>query len=105
MMQGYYKRPDATRAVLRDGVLHTGDLGRFDKESKGAASKCWIPARKSGFFVGDGVLDVPAGQPEYIHCSPANPYNLCVFAGDFCIVSAYSAQDVEDAVPYTHTAV
>ena len=32
MMQGYYKRPDATRAVLRDGVFHTGDLGRFDEE-------------------------------------------------------------------------
>ena len=31
MMQGYYKRPDATRAVLKDGVFHTGDLGRFDE--------------------------------------------------------------------------
>ena len=34
MMQGYYKRQDATRAVLRDGVLHTGDLGRFDEEGR-----------------------------------------------------------------------
>ena len=31
MMQGYYKRPDATRAVLQNGVFHTGDLGRFDE--------------------------------------------------------------------------
>ena len=30
MMQGYYKRPEDTRAVLEDGVLHSGDLGRFD---------------------------------------------------------------------------
>ncbi len=34
MMQGYYKRPDATAAVLQDGVLHTGDLGRFDQEGR-----------------------------------------------------------------------
>ena len=34
MMQGYYKRPDATREVLRGGVFHTGDLGRFDGEGR-----------------------------------------------------------------------
>ena len=34
MMQGYYKRPEDTAAVLRDGVLYTGDLGRFDEDSR-----------------------------------------------------------------------
>ena len=32
MMKGYYKRPDDTAAVLRNGVLHTGDLGRLDEK-------------------------------------------------------------------------
>ncbi len=34
MMQGYYKRTDATHAVLRDGVLYTGDLGCFDGDGR-----------------------------------------------------------------------
>ena len=32
MMLGYCKDPAATEAVLRNGVLHTGDLGRFDEQ-------------------------------------------------------------------------
>ncbi len=31
MMQGYYKREADTEAVLKDGILHTGDLGKFDE--------------------------------------------------------------------------
>ena len=34
MMQGYYKRPEDTAAVLKDGILYSGDLGRFDKDGK-----------------------------------------------------------------------
>ena len=34
MMQGYYKRPADTAAVLSDGILHTGDLGALDGQGR-----------------------------------------------------------------------
>lgn len=32
VMEGYYKDPETTQSVKKDGWLHTGDLGRFDDE-------------------------------------------------------------------------
>lgn len=58
MFQGYYKDKQSTDTVLKDGILHTGDLGRFDAEGK-----LHITGRKKEMIV------LPNGtkifQPEY----------------------------------------
>ena len=33
IMQGYYRRPEATAEAIKEGWYHTGDLGRMDEEN------------------------------------------------------------------------
>jgi len=46
VMAGYYNRPEATAAAIRDGWLHTGDLGRLD-----AKGRLTITGRKKEIIV------------------------------------------------------
>jgi long-chain acyl-CoA synthetase len=46
VMKGYWNRPDATEAVLKDGWFYTGDLGRFDE-----AGNLFITGRKKEVIV------------------------------------------------------
>ncbi len=51
MMQGYYKWPQYTEAVLKHGILYTGDLGCFDENGR-----LHITGRKKDILVmGDGT--------------------------------------------------
>ena len=46
VMKGYWNRPDATAAVLRDGWFYTGDLGYFD-----AHANLFLTGRKKELIV------------------------------------------------------
>jgi len=69
VMKGYWKDPPATTAVLRDGWLHTGDLGRLDEEGfltiTGRKKEILVlsngkkvsPAQIEGLLVSDPCID------------------------------------------------
>src|SRR5208282_2117727 len=46
VMKGYWNRPEATAAALRDGWLYTGDLGYFD-----GAGNLFITGRKKEVII------------------------------------------------------
>jgi long-chain acyl-CoA synthetase len=46
IMKGYYHKPEETAAILKDGWLHTGDLGRIDKQNR-----LFITGRKKEIIV------------------------------------------------------
>jgi fatty-acyl-CoA synthase len=55
VMNGYWKRPDLTKEVIKDGWLHTGDLARMDEEGF-----VYIVDRKKDMFISGGENVYPA---------------------------------------------
>jgi long-chain acyl-CoA synthetase len=70
-MRGYWKKPEETVQVLKDGWLYTGDLARVDEEGY-----CYIVGRKkdlilcSGFNVYPDEIDrVLMGHPAVLEAA------------------------------------
>jgi len=74
VMKGYWNRPDATAAVLKDGWLHTGDLGYFD-----SAGNLFITGRKKDVIVLSNGKNI---YPEEIEAH----YQKSPYVKEICVV-------------------
>jgi acyl-CoA synthetase (AMP-forming)/AMP-acid ligase II len=54
LMAGYYEEPEATRAVVRDGWLHTGDLGYL------AEGSLYVTGREKELIIKGGQNLIPS---------------------------------------------
>jgi acyl-CoA synthetase (AMP-forming)/AMP-acid ligase II len=66
VMDGYYKDPQMTAEVLKDGWFYTGDLGKKDAEGM-----YYIVGRKKDMIKVSGQLVFPAEVEEAIHKHPS----------------------------------
>ncbi len=66
VMKGYWRQPEATRAAIVDGWLHTGDLGRSD-----ACGFVYVVDRKKDMVISGGVNIYPREIEDVIAAHPA----------------------------------
>lgn len=66
IMQGYYNMPEETAAALRNGWLHTGDMGRFDEDGY-----LYIVERKKDLIIRGGFNIYPRDVEEVLATHPA----------------------------------
>jgi long-chain acyl-CoA synthetase len=66
IMQGYYNMPEETQAALRNGWLHTGDMGRLDEDGY-----LYIVERKKDLIIRGGLNVYPRDVEEVLNRHPA----------------------------------
>jgi len=66
VMEGYWKKPEETARVLKDGWLYTGDIGKFDEDGY-----LYIVDRKKDMLIYKGYNIYPRDLEEVLNEHPA----------------------------------
>ena len=66
VMKGYYRLPELTAETVRDGWLHTGDIGRMD-----ADGNVYVVDRKKDMIIRGGLNVYPRDIEEVLFEHPA----------------------------------
>ncbi len=66
VMKGYYNMPEETKEALRNGWLHTGDMGRFDEDGY-----LYIVERKKDLIIRGGFNIYPRDIEEVLTSHPS----------------------------------
>ncbi len=77
VMQGYYRLPGETARTLRNGWLHTGDVGRLD-----ADGYLYIVERKKDLIIRGGFNIYPREVEDVLYAHPAVAEAAVVGVGD-----------------------
>ncbi|HEY0462493.1 MAG TPA: long-chain fatty acid--CoA ligase [Pyrinomonadaceae bacterium] len=77
VMKGYYRRPEATAAAIKNGWLHTGDVGRRDPEGY-----IYIADRVKDMILRGGFNVYPREIEEFLMTHEA--VSLCAVVGVPC---------------------
>ena len=98
IMRGYYKKPDETAEVLRDGWLYTGDIGHLDKDGY-----LVITDRKKDLIITSGGKNI-APQPIE-NMLKQNPYiaNAVIVGGTRKFISALIVPEFDKLEDYART--
>ena len=66
VMKGYYKQPEATAQILKDGWFYSGDIGKLDEEGY-----LYIVGRKKDMILRGGYNIYPREIEELLYEHPA----------------------------------
>jgi long-chain acyl-CoA synthetase len=66
VMKGYWRQPEETAKIMRDGWLHTGDVGRVDEDGY-----VYVVDRKRDMIISGGENIYPREIEEVLYMHPA----------------------------------